>query len=74
MTVRELIAVLSQFSPDSRVVVRGYEAGYDDPEVRPARAMFDWTDGGGVYGRHAAEDDVVAPLDQWTAVVCVDRP
>lgn len=30
MTVAELIAVLSAFPQDSRVVVRGYEYGVDD--------------------------------------------
>ena len=31
MTVAELIAALSEFLPDQRVLVRGYEYGLDDP-------------------------------------------
>jgi len=30
MTVNELIAALQNYSPDDRVVVLGYEDGYDD--------------------------------------------
>lgn len=35
MNVRELIEVLSQYPDDTRVVVNGYEEGYDDlsPEL-----------------------------------------
>jgi hypothetical protein len=46
MTVSELIAALQSYPPDTRVVVLGYETGYDDvtevraihivPEVNPA--------------------------------------
>jgi hypothetical protein len=35
MTVSELIAALQSYPPDTRVVVLGYESGYDDiTEVR----------------------------------------
>ena len=30
MTVKELIAALQNYSPDLRVIVLGYEEGYDD--------------------------------------------
>lgn len=46
MTVSELIAALQSYPPDARVVVLGYESGYDDvtqvrgigivPEENPA--------------------------------------
>lgn len=46
MTVSELIATLQSYSPDTRVVVLGYESGYDNitevreinivPEANPA--------------------------------------
>jgi hypothetical protein len=32
MTVAELIEKLKQFPPDRKVLVDGYEHGYDDPE------------------------------------------
>lgn len=30
MTVKELIEILSKFSPDEKIVVSGYEDGFDD--------------------------------------------
>jgi hypothetical protein len=33
LTVAEFIAQLQQFSPDCRVMVKGYESGLDDPET-----------------------------------------
>ena len=46
MTVKELIAALQNYPPDTRVIVLGYEDGYDDitmvkqiailPEEKPA--------------------------------------
>jgi len=45
MTVNELIAALQNYPPDTRVIVMGYESGYDDitlvkqiaimPETKP---------------------------------------
>ncbi|MDE0262941.1 MAG: hypothetical protein OXJ37_11115 [Bryobacterales bacterium] len=62
MTVRELINVLERYSSDMRVVVDGYEQGYDDlsPEqismVRIAldTGMHEWE------GRHAYRNEVPA--------------
>jgi hypothetical protein len=46
MTVKELIEALQNYPPDTRVIVMGYESGYDDitlvkqiailPEEKPA--------------------------------------
>ncbi len=33
MTVDELIQLLANYPPDLRIIVQGYEEGYDDPEV-----------------------------------------
>lgn len=41
MTVRELIEQLSKFEPDMKVVVDGYEEGYDDPVVCTAEILID---------------------------------
>lgn len=40
-TVSEIIAELSTLDPDLRVVVRGYEGGWDDPAVRLVRIDVD---------------------------------
>ena len=52
MTVAELIETLKRFTPGMRVVVQGYEDGYDDiASVRPISikpgAHQEW-----YYGRH----------------------
>ena len=52
MTVKELIEQLQTLNPESRVFVRGYEAGYDDVNViKPNKMVLDvnsvW-----YYGKH----------------------
>lgn len=41
MTVRELIDALNKLPLDSRVVVYGYEGGYDDPSVSTSALIID---------------------------------
>ena len=52
MTVAELREILLGHDPDMRVVVMGYEGGYDDPGVYFGHAEFDtnWKDGALVHG------------------------
>lgn len=56
MTVDELIKALMTFPPETRVVVRGYEGGYDDIpppldliQIGPTPGFTD--DRNGVWGR-----------------------
>lgn len=57
MNVRELLEVLAQFDPETRVVVAGYENGFNDItqiqscEIR-LNVYQDW-----FYGSHAKADD-----------------
>jgi len=45
MTVRELIEKLATFPPDARVIVTGYEGGFDDVDtVEPRPIMVDYYD------------------------------
>ncbi len=62
MTVQQLIALLATYPPELRVVVNGYEDGFDDVEsdrVSVTRIELDvgedWWD-----GRHAAAADRAA--------------
>lgn len=62
MTVKELIEALSKFDPEMPVVVRSYEAGYDDvKEVRGLSIQVNvntiW-----YYGAHGTNDDRIQPL------------
>ena len=63
MNVRELIEALSKFEPETRVVVAGYEEGFNDITQIQAQQIRlnvyqDW-----FYGSHAkAEDERVRQL------------
>lgn len=57
MNVHELIEALSQFDPETRVVVAGYESGFNDiTQIQPCEIRLnvhqDW-----FYGSHAKADD-----------------
>lgn len=70
MTVVELISVLREYPPDLRVVVNGYEEGYDDlapAQVTPLRIALntgthDWE------GAHGHADDAKGKADIVEAV------
>lgn len=56
MTVEELINALQQFDPKLRVIIRGYEGGYNDADyAEPLRIALDvhtaW-----YYGKHELAD------------------
>lgn len=48
-TVAQLIAALQAFPPETRVVVDGYESGYDDP-LAPKLMMLEAEDWGEYCG------------------------
>lgn len=57
MNIRELIETLSQFDPETRVVVAGYENGFNDiTQIQPCEIRLnvhqDW-----FYGSHGKADD-----------------
>jgi molybdopterin biosynthesis enzyme len=63
-TVAELIAALRQFPPETRVMVDGYEAGYDDP-VTPhliTVAVLPKNEESTVYGAYEEGRDFPAVL------------
>lgn len=60
MTVSELIEVLGQYPDDTRVVVNGYEDGYDDlsPELISAVELVLNANTNWYVGRHAHKTDL----------------
>ena len=74
MTVGQLVELLQGYPQDLRVVVNGYEDGYDDLSPEQVSAVrialntgkHDWEgrhgDPGGSTGRPAADSDVVDAL------------
>ena len=70
ISVAEFIEALRSFPPHWRVLVRGYESGYDDPEPpRLARVRIDPYDSS-VYGDY--EDTAPEDQDGFPAVI-IDR-
>jgi hypothetical protein len=72
MTIRELIESLSKFDPDTPVVVRGYEGGYNDiMEIEETSMQLNvnrvW-----YYGAHREKDNQ-EPLSDipFTSVICL---
>jgi hypothetical protein len=59
MKVKELINLLQQHNPEFRVVVDGYESGYDDISIREIELALnvnsEW-----YYGRHESGSEVSA--------------
>ena len=53
MTVSELIEMLKNYPGDMRVIVNGYEGGYNDPSVKTEPVVFDYNDADKwYYGSH----------------------
>lgn len=52
MTVKELIEQLQALDPESRVFVRGYEAGYDDINMVKPNKMVLNVNNVWYYGKH----------------------
>ena len=56
MTVKELIEQLQALDPESRVFVRGYEAGYDDINMVKVTQMVLDVNSIWYYGKHDTLD------------------
>ena len=56
MTVKELIEQLQTLDPESRVFVRGYEAGYDDINMVKVTQMVLDVNSIWYYGKHDTLD------------------
>ena len=59
MTVNELVQLLAAYPPDLRVVVNGYEEGYDDHDAHLVRVREIRLDAGDKWwaGRHRDSED-----------------
>ena len=61
-TVAELIAALQQFPPETRVMVDGYEGGYDDPVAPKVISVSLDSYDNCIYGSHEDGRDFPAIL------------
>lgn len=62
MTVSELIRLLGAYPEDMRVVVSGYEEGYDDVSAERVGVKKVWLDGG-IHEWQGEHLDPVSPAD-----------
>lgn len=70
MTVAELIARLSEFPAESRVIVNGYEGGYEDVVTAEELPIVLNVNKENYYGPH---DDVTSrngPADEVAILIC----
>ncbi|MBD2083352.1 hypothetical protein [Leptolyngbya sp. FACHB-17] len=69
MTIVELIKALSQFDPDTPVVVRSYEAGYNDISIIELKTMQLNVNNKSYYGAHDCVRGLVVPDKSMAQVV-----
>lgn len=62
MTIKELIEALSKFNPDTPVVVRGYEGGYNDVTIVKAESIQLNVNKQHYYGAHGCTDEQYEPV------------
>ena len=76
MTINELIRVLQTYPPDLRVVVNGYEEGYDDLEQHLISVKEIRLDAGKSWweGRHRDSWDERAEGTAVVNALVLDRP
>ncbi|ASC71715.1 hypothetical protein XM38_026690 [Halomicronema hongdechloris C2206] len=69
MTIQDLIATLSQFDPNTPVVISGYEGGYNDVSVvRPLEIQLN-VNNKHYYGAHHCVKGTLVPDVPLTSVV-----
>ena len=71
MTIQELIQKLSQYDPNTRVIVRGYEDGFNDVNYTEQRKIVlnyhsEW-----YYGSHQDADRIVNEDNSYEVVNAV---
>ncbi len=70
MTIKELIETLSKFDPDTPVVIRGYEDGYNDVSiVRPKTMQLNVNEKHHYYGAHDCVKGLIVPDKPMTDVI-----
>lgn len=62
MTIKELIDALSEFDPNTPVVVRGYEGGYNDVTLVKTESIQLNVNKQGYYGAHGFTDEQYEPI------------
>jgi hypothetical protein len=74
MSVADLIAILQQHPPDRRVLVHGYEGGFDDPAVWAARIALTSREDGWAGPHDFAALHSAWPSDETVEAVVITLP
>lgn len=69
MTIKELMAVLSQYNLDTPVVIRGYEGGYNDVTIIELKTMQLNVNDKPYYGAHDCVKGLIVPDKPMTDVI-----
>jgi hypothetical protein len=70
VTIKELIETLSKFDSDTPVVIRGYEAGYNDVSiVEPLTMQHKVNEKHHYYGAHGCVKGLIVPDKPMTDVI-----
>jgi hypothetical protein len=72
MTIKELVEALSKFDSDTPVVIRGYEAGYNDVSIVELYTMqLNVNEKHHYYGAHDCVKGLIVPDKPMTDVICL---
>jgi hypothetical protein len=70
VTIKELIETLSKFDPDTPVVIRGYEGGYNDVSIVQTLTMqLNVNEKHHHYGAHDCVKGLIVPDKPMTDVI-----
>ncbi|MGK7883354.1 MAG: hypothetical protein AB4057_01865 [Crocosphaera sp.] len=71
MTIQELIDNLSQYDPNTPVVISGYEGGYNDVTIVEKKTMQLNVNNRHYYGAHDCVKGLIVPNKPMVDVICL---
>jgi hypothetical protein len=71
MTIQELITALSQYDPNTPVVISGYEGGYNDVSIIQEKTMQLNVNNRHYYGAHDCVKGLIVPDKPMVKVICL---
>jgi hypothetical protein len=72
MTIQELIKTLSQYDPNTPVVISGYEGGYNDISIIQEKTMQLNVNNKHYYGAHGCVKGLIVPNKPMVKVIYLE--
>ena len=72
MTIQELIKTLSQYDPNTPVVISGYEGGYNDISIIQEKTMQLNVNNKDYYGAHGCVKGLIVPNKPMVKVIYLE--